>query len=207
MFVVCPLIAASDFMPAKSVQESYEEIQKAFPARKVAMLHGKLGADDKQSIMQDFITKKTDILVSTTVIEVGVDVPNANIMLIESPERFGLAQIHQLRGRVGRGGGQGFCYLLLSDDAPPSRRLRAVEQSNDGFRLAELDLELRGPGAIYGSRQHGDLDLRLVSLTDTKLIKTARDAAVTYAKESQKLVQYPELLERVRKLQKINHLN
>ncbi len=207
MFVVCPLIEVSDLMPAKSVTDTAEDLKIAFPKRKIAVLHGRLASDEKQKIMQNFIDKKTDILVSTTVIEVGVDVPNASIMMIESPERFGLAQIHQLRGRVGRSDAQGYCYLLLSDGVPPSRRLRAIEQSNDGFRLAELDLELRGPGAIYGSRQHGDLDLRLVSFTDTKLIKQARDEAETYAKQPKKLLQYPGLLERVKQLQKINHLN
>lgn len=207
VFVVCPLIEASDMVPAKSVQQAADELKTALPKRKVSILHGKLKAEDKQKIMQDFIDKKSDILVSTTVIEVGVDVPNATVMLIESPERFGLAQIHQLRGRVGRGSEQGYCYLLLSDDQQPSRRLRAVEQSNDGFRLAELDLELRGPGAIYGSRQHGELDLRLVKLTDTKLIKEARDEAIKYAKDPKNLVQYPRLIERVAQLQKINHLN
>ncbi len=207
MFVVCPLIETSDFMPVKSVGETAEELQKVFGKRKVATLHGKMPSIEKQQIMQNFIDRKIDILVSTTVIEVGVDVPNATVMLIQSPERFGLAQIHQLRGRVGRGKQQGYCYLLLSDSNAPSRRLRAIEQSNDGFRLSELDLEIRGPGAIYGHRQHGELDLRLVSLTDTKLIKRARDAAERYAKTPQDLIQYPRLLKRLQQLQKINHLN
>ncbi len=207
MFVVCPLIERSEAMPAKSVQQTAEELQTNFPKRKIAILHGKLPSDEKQQVMQDFINKKYDILVSTTVIEVGVDVPNANIMMIESPERFGLAQIHQLRGRVGRSSAQGYCYLLQSDSNTPSRRLKAIEQSNDGFKLAELDLELRGPGAIYGHRQHGDLDLRLVNLTDISLIKRARASAERYAKMPETLLQYPRLLERIQELQKINHLN
>ncbi len=207
MFVVCPLISKSDLMPAKSVEETAEEIKKAFPKRSVAILHGKQKAEDKQGTMQKFVDGKVDILVATTVIEVGVDVPNANIMLIESPERFGLAQMHQLRGRVGRSEVQGYCYLLLAEGSSPSKRLRAVEGSSDGFRLAELDLELRGPGAIYGNRQHGDLDLRLVSLTDTELIKKARDAAVEAAKTPENLIQYGRLQARINSLQKINHLN
>lgn len=207
MFVVCPLISQSDYLPAVSVDEAYGEMQQAFPKRQVAILHGKQKAEEKQRTMEQFVKGKIDILVSTTVIEVGVDVPNATVMLLFSPERFGLAQIHQLRGRVGRGSDQGYCYLLLSDSNAPSKRLRIIEQSNDGFRLAEMDMELRGPGAIYGSRQHGDLDLRLVSLTDTKLIKQARDAAVEAAENPQNLVQYPRLDKRIRELQKINHLN
>lgn len=207
VFVVCPLINQSDLTPAISVEEATAEMKQAFPKRSVEILHGKQKADDKQTTMQAFVEGKTDILVSTTVIEVGVDVPNATVMLVQSPERFGLAQIHQLRGRVGRGQAQGYCYLLLTDSNTPSKRLRAIEQSNDGFRLSELDLELRGPGAIYGARQHGDLDLRLVSLTDTELIKQARDAAVRTAKTPENLVQYPRLQRRIRELQKINHLN
>ena len=207
VFVVCPLIEESAVVQAKSVTHVQKELAKLLPHRKVGLLHGKMKADDKQSIMQDFIDKKLDILVSTTVIEVGVDVPNATIMCIEAPERFGLAQIHQLRGRIGRGGHQGYCYLLLSDDKAPSKRLRAIEQSNDGFRLAELDLELRGPGAIYGTSQHGILDLRMVNLTDTKLIAEARQAAHATIKSDPKLLQYPQLKARIVDLQKIVHLN
>lgn len=207
MFVVCPLIEESDFAAHKSVAQVEKEIRKAFPKRKITALHGRQKPEDKQKIMQSFIDGKTDILVSTTVIEVGVDVPNATIMLIESPERFGLAQIHQLRGRVGRGQKQGYCYLMLDDGGSPTRRLRAAQQSSDGFKLAELDLQLRGPGAIYGHRQHGELDLRLVTLSDTELIKQANDAAKQAAQNPENLVQYPRLQARIKSLQKIKHLN
>lgn len=207
VFVVCPLIEESAVVDAKSASKVHKELAILLPGRKVGLLHGKMKAEDKQSIMQDFIDKKLDILVSTTVIEVGVDVPNATIMCIEAPERFGLAQIHQLRGRIGRGGHQGYCYLLLSDDKPPSKRLRAIEQSSDGFRLAELDLELRGPGAIYGTYQHGLLDLRMVNLTDTKLIAEARQAANAIIKNDPNLLQYPVMKARVLQLQKLTHLN
>jgi len=207
VFVVCPLIEESAVVQAKSVGAVQKELAKLLPARKIGLLHGKMKAEDKQAIMQDFIDRKLDILVSTTVIEVGVDVPNATIMCIEAPERFGLAQIHQLRGRIGRGDEQGYCYLLLSDDKPPSRRLRAIEQSNDGFKLAELDLELRGPGAIYGTSQHGILDLRMVNLTDTRLIAQARKAANQTIKNDPNLLQYPQLKARIADLQKIVHLN
>lgn len=206
-FVVCPLIEASAVVQAKAVGSVQKELAALLPHRKVGLLHGKLKAETKQQIMQAFIDKQLDVLVSTTVIEVGVDVPNATIMCIEAPERFGLAQIHQLRGRIGRGKHQGHCYLLLSDDKPPSRRLRAIEQSHDGFRLAELDLELRGPGAIYGTYQHGVLDLRMVNLTDTALIAEARQAAQEIIKKDPDLVQYPQTKARIVQLQKLTHLN
>lgn len=206
-FVVCPLIEESAVIQAKSATQVYKELTKLLPKRKIGLLHGKMKSEDKQEVMQDFIDRKLDILVSTTVIEVGVDVPNANIMFIEAPERFGLAQIHQLRGRIGRGQARSHCYLLLSDDKPPSRRLRAIEQSNDGFKLAELDLELRGPGAIYGQHQHGLLDLRMVNLTDSKLISEARRAAQDILKSDPNLLQYPLVRARIASLQKIVHLN
>jgi ATP-dependent DNA helicase RecG len=128
-------------------------------------------------------------------------------MLIEGAERFGLAQVHQLRGRIGRGGHRGFCYLMMSDSGVPSQRLRALEQSNDGFRLAELDLELRGPGAIYGQLQHGALDLRIAQLTDVKLIAAAREAAEAFMKKQENLIQYPELHKQVVRLQAVHNLN
>src|SRR3569623_3055906 len=150
-------------------------------------------ATEKEQKMQDFLDHRYDILVSTTVIEVGVDVPNSTVMLIVGPERFGLAQIHQLRGRVGRGAHQSYCYLLMSDSKAPSQRLRALETTTDGFWLAELDLELRGPGAIYGTIQHGALDLRVAKLTDTKLIASARKAAQEFIDIKEKLSKYSHL--------------
>ena len=128
-------------------------------------------------------------------------------MLIEAPERFGLAQIHQLRGRVGRGEHQGYCYLLMSDSSAPGRRLRALEASQDGFKLAELDLEIRGPGAIYGTMQHGQLDLRVAKLTDTKLIAAAREAAHKFLDRGESLLKYKELAARVNKLRAVTNLN
>jgi ATP-dependent DNA helicase RecG len=157
--------------------------------------------------MQDFKEGKYDILVSTTVIEVGVDIPNASIMLIEGVERFGLAQIHQLRGRVGRGEYQSYCYLMTSDSKSPGPRLRALETTNDGFKLAELDLQLRGPGAIYGTVQHGILDLRVAKLTDVKLISAARAAAQMFIDQGEDLKRYPHLEHRVSSLRAITNLN
>jgi ATP-dependent DNA helicase RecG len=162
---------------------------------------------EKEMVMADFVAAKYDILVSTTVIEVGVDVPNATIMLIEGVERFGLAQIHQLRGRVGRSAHQSYCFLMMSDSKAPSERLRALENTTDGFKLAELDLKLRGPGAIYGTLQHGALDLRIAKLTDTKLIAAARSAAQTFIDKDEDLGGYPHLAAKVSALRAVTNLN
>jgi ATP-dependent DNA helicase RecG len=208
MFVVTPLITESNSLPAKSAEEAHADLsQKAFKKWRVGLLHGKMKPADKDAIMQQFIKHELDVLVSTTVIEVGVDVPNATVMLIENAERFGLAQIHQLRGRVGRSGHQGYCYLMMGDSSQPSRRLRALEQTNDGFKLAELDLEIRGPGAIYGTFQHGQLDLRGASLTDVRLIATARKTAREFIDCNENLKQYDHLYEKVQNLRSVTNLN
>ncbi len=207
-YIVCPLVQESDMLAVKSAETVYDELSKKyFKGARVGLLHGRMKAEDKDQAMQAFADGKTDVLVATTVIEVGVDVPNASIMVIESAERFGLAQLHQLRGRVGRGKDQSYCYLLLSADVEPSKRLRAVETSNDGFRLAELDLELRGAGAIYGAAQHGVLDLRVAKLTDTTLIAHARVAAQKFIESGENLLQYQELSERVAYLRTVTNLN
>lgn len=208
MFVVCPLITESSVGKANSAEKIYEQFSKKdFKAWRVGLLHGKMKAAEKNEIMAQFVAHKLDILVSTTVIEVGVDVPNASIMLIEAAERFGLAQIHQLRGRVGRGGHKGYCYLMLSDSKTPPKRLQALVRSSDGFKLAELDLELRGPGAIYGTMQHGELDLRVAKLTDVKLIASARNAATKFIEKHEDLLQYPQLHARVVSLRAVTNLN
>ncbi|MGI9027766.1 MAG: ATP-dependent DNA helicase RecG, partial [Candidatus Saccharimonadales bacterium] len=208
MFVVCPLITESDAIQALSAEKVYEDLStKHFKKRRICLLHGKMKVEDKDAVMAKFVKHELDILVSTTVIEVGVDVPNATIMLIEAAERFGLAQIHQLRGRVGRSSKQGYCYLMMSDSKEPTRRLRAVERSNDGFKLSELDLEIRGPGAIYGHSQSGQLDLRVAKLTDVKLIEAARSAAQAFVASGQKLKDYPELQARVSKYRSVTNLN
>ncbi len=208
VFVVCPLISDSEVRAGLSVEEVFENLsKKTFKHRHVGLLHGRMKSSEKDAIMRDFVSQKLDILVSTTVIEVGVDVPNASVMLIESPERFGLAQIHQLRGRVGRGIHQSYCYLLLSDNKAPSMRLRALETTSDGFKLAELDLQLRGPGAIYGTVQHGALDLRVAKLTDTKLIAAARAAAQMFIKKNEDIKAYSALNQRVKILRAVTNLN
>jgi ATP-dependent DNA helicase RecG len=207
MFVVCPLISDSESSGGMSVEEVYEKLAKDFKHRKIGMLHGQMKSKEKDEQMQKFVTKEFDILVSTTVIEVGVDVPNASVMLIEGVERFGLAQIHQLRGRVGRGAHQSYCFLMLSDSKAPSPRLGALESTTDGFKLAELDLQLRGPGAIYGLSQHGALDLRVASLSDIKLIYAARSAAQKFIDKKEELEQFPELAKKVTALRAITNLN
>lgn len=208
MFVVCPLISESSMVKSNSAEQIYESFtKKDFKHRRVGLLHGKMKAEEKNKIMGQFVAHELDILVSTTVIEVGVDVPNASVMLIESAERFGLAQIHQLRGRVGRSKDQGYCYLMMSDSSAPGRRLRALERSQDGFKLAELDLELRGPGAIYGTLQHGQLDLRVAKLTDSILIAAARSGALSFVEKHEKLLQYTNLAKNISALRAVTNLN
>ena len=162
---------------------------------------------EKYQVMQDFKDQKYDILVSTTVVEVGVDVPNATVMIIENADQFGLSQLHQLRGRVGRGEHQSYCYLMLSTTNKPSRRLQEIEKSNDGFYLAEVDMELRGPGEIYGKAQHGALNLQIATLADTQLIARAQHAAKQFIESDVDLVQYQDLNEQVRYYQRLTTLN
>jgi ATP-dependent DNA helicase RecG len=209
-FVVCPLITGDNQAgdTVNSAESTYEHLRThVFANLRVGLLHGKLKAVDKHAVMQEFAAGKLDVLVATTVVEVGVDVPNATIMIIESADRFGLAQLHQLRGRVGRGQHAGQCYLVLSDSKSPTKRLRAIESSQDGFKLAELDLEIRGPGAIYGQSQHGALDMRIAQLSDRDLITSARLAAQTFVNRSEDLLQYTELAARVIKLRAVTNLN
>lgn len=207
-YVICPLVDESDKLGVKSVKAEYDRLMAGpFKHRKLAVLHGKLSSDEKERVMGDFAAGKLDLLVATTVVEVGVNVPNATVMLIEGAERFGLAQLHQLRGRIRRSTHQAFCFVMPTGVAPPSKRLRALESTDDGFKLAELDLELRGPGQIYGIAQSGVLDLRLASLTDTKLIQRAKLAADETVERDNKLIQYPRLKARVSELRKITKLN
>ena len=162
---------------------------------------------EKDAVMTEFSRGKIDILVSTTVVEVGVDVPNATLMVIENAEGYGLAQLHQLRGRVGRGSVKSDCFLLTSGDDKPSKRLRELEKSTDGFYLAEVDLKLRGPGEIDGVLQHGALDLRIASLSDTTLIARARKDAKEFLKLGDKMGEYEELMAGISKYQQITTLN
>jgi ATP-dependent DNA helicase RecG len=178
-YIICPLITESDELAdVRNVQNEAKRIQEVFPRRRVAELHGRLKPKEKDSIMREYKEKKTDILVSTSVIEVGIDVPNTSIILIEGAERFGLSQLHQLRGRVGRADHQSYCFLCTSwAEQASSDRLRAMEKYDNGFQLAEIDLKLRGPGELYGLRQSGIPEVRVGSLTNPELVVRARRAA------------------------------
>lgn len=207
-YIICSLIDDNPENDVKSVEAEYRKLRSTiFKHRNVGLLHGKMSSAEKDEVMTKFANGDVDILVSTTVVEVGVNVPNATVMLIENAERFGLSQLHQLRGRVGRSVHQSFCYLVLGDNSKPSQRLKEIEKSGDGFYLAEVDLELRGPGEIYGKAQHGALNLRVASLGDTKLIARAQVEAKRFIESGQDLVQYKQLAESVSKYQRLTTLN
>lgn len=189
-YVVCPLIEESAVLDLNTVIAVQEHLTQLFPERKVGLIHGKLKKEERQKIMTEFYAGKIDILVATTVIEVGIDVPNATVMIIEHSERFGLAQSHQLRGRVGRGANTSFCILIayypLSDEA--KARLKAMLKSNDGFVIAEEDLSIRGPGDFMGTRQSGLPSLRIANLIrDIKVIEIARKEAFDLIDKDPKL--------------------
>lgn len=178
-FVICPLVEESDKVEAKAAVEEHARLQKeVFPQFKLGLLHGRMKPDDKDEVMRKFKDGEYHILVSTSVVEVGIDIPNATVMMIEGANRFGLSQLHQFRGRVGRGQHKSYC-LLLADAASDvaEERLQAIVNTTDGFKLAEIDLKLRGPGEFFGTRQSGDPELRLVSIGDTDLLAMARDQA------------------------------
>jgi ATP-dependent DNA helicase RecG len=181
VFVICPLIEESEKETMKQVKSAiseYEKLQKIFPDLKVGLLHGRLKSKEKEKVLQRFRNKKTDILVSTAVVEVGIDIPNATVMIVEGADRFGLAQLHQLRGRVGRGKKKSYC-LLFSEIYSKKilTRLNALRRTLSGFELAELDLKLRGPGEVFGLRQHGYSELKVASWQDRSLIKQTRKVA------------------------------
>ncbi len=193
VFVVCPLIDESFFESMtniKSAKREFENVQKLFPKRKVGLMHGKMSENEKNKIIDDFHNKKIDILVSTPVIEVGIDIANANVMLIETADRFGLAQLHQLRGRIGRGDKNSYC-LVYTENKSPSRRLTALKNYSDGFKLAEIDLKMRGPGEIIGTKQHGYTNLKVASWGDISLIKR------TYEFTNMLFEKYPKTVENI----------
>lgn len=208
VYVICPLIEENDESGLKSVEaESRILKQTVFKHRSIGLLHGKLTPDEKQSVMRQFTSNGLHILVSTTVVEVGVDVSNATVMIVEGAERFGLAQLHQLRGRVGRSDVQSYCYLIPSTSAKPSTRLRELERSNDGFYLAEKDLELRGPGEIYGRSQSGMLNLSVANLADTRMIKRVQSAVMWTREHNIDLLQYEKLRHNIESYRRLTTLN
>ena len=189
-FVIVSAISESSSDEIKSVETEFKRLKREFSKLKIAQLHGKMKPEEKDSVMRDFLAKKADILLSTTVIEVGVDVPNASVIVIENADRFGLSQLHQLRGRVGRGGGDAFCFLAMSSTAKPPARLKEIEKTDDGFVLAEKDLELRGPGEIYGKAQSGELRLEFASLGDTATISRAQNSVDFLAENKEDFEEY-----------------
>jgi ATP-dependent DNA helicase RecG len=207
-YVICSLIDDNPDNEIKSVQAEHVKLQNSiFKHRRIGLLHGKMKPDEKDEVMTRFAKGDVDILVSTTVVEVGVDVPNATVMIIENADRFGLSQLHQLRGRVGRSSHQSYCFLVMSDSSKPTQRLKEIEKSNDGFYLAEVDLKLRGPGEIYGRSQHGALNLQIATLSDTKLIARAQKQAKSFAASGASLLQYKELAAQVHQYQRLTTLN
>lgn len=208
VYVVCPLITPADTDGLKSVEAEAVILKRsAFKHRSIGLLHGKLDTQQKQTVMEAFSLGNIDILVSTTVVEVGVDVTNASVMIIEGAERFGLAQLHQLRGRVGRSSNQSYCYLIPSISAKPSQRLLEMVRSNDGFYLAEKDLELRGPGEIYGRAQHGALNLSVASLADTQLLYRVKQVIAWCNEKDVNLLQYERFKRNVERYRRLTTLN
>ncbi|WP_417847857.1 ATP-dependent DNA helicase RecG [Thalassoglobus sp.] len=179
MYIVCPLVDTSSKMEAASAEETFLKMKASLPDFKLGLVHGRIDREERNETMAAFRDHEIDVLVSTTVIEVGVDVPNATLMVILDAERFGLSQLHQLRGRIARGKHRGYCFLVSSSDSPESNaRLAALENSSDGFVVAEQDFELRGPGDVLGTRQHGALPLRFADfLKDEKVLEQARKEA------------------------------
>lgn len=194
IYVICPLIDESDTLELKSVKTEFEKLSTRFPKNRVALLHGRMKPEEKEQVMRDFKDGKTDMLVSTSVIEVGIDVPNATVMLIEGADRFGLSQLHQFRGRVGRSGEQSYCFLFTDANTGTTfTRLKAMTEYTDGFKLAEIDLKLRGPGEVYGIRQSGIPDLKIASISNGVLVSRVRKAAESLIDESPTLIKYPKL--------------
>ena len=208
IFIIFPLVEESQKMSElKAATEEHARLSKnVFPDLKLALLHGRLKSNEKEKIMQDFNDKKYDILVSTSVVEVGIDIPNASIMIIEDADRFGLSQLHQFRGRVGRSEHQSYCFLFAKSSALSKSRLKAMEKYSSGFDIAEEDFRLRGPGEFFGTRQSGLPDIAMQHITNVKLIEIASDYAKETLKENPSLKKYPLLQKELEKFQKNVHL-
>lgn len=209
IYVVYPLINESETLDLKDLQDGYESIVREFalPDYAVSIVHGQMKPADKDYEMQRFVRGETQIMVATTVIEVGINVPNASVMVIESAQRFGLSQLHQLRGRVGRGADQSWCILMTDFklSAEAKKRIQTMVETNDGFVIAETDLKLRGPGDIHGTQQSGLMDLKIASITkDEKILRYARKKAEEILEKDADLAT-PEnkiLIQQLRKKQK-----
>ena len=188
-YVICPMVEDSEAVEAENVVDYTAMLKKELPDIRIEYLHGKMRPSLKNEVMERFAAHETDVLVSTTVIEVGVNVPNSTVMMVENSERFGLAQLHQLRGRVGRGEYQSYCIFVTGNKSEKIRkRLEILNKSNDGFKIAEEDLRLRGPGDFFGVRQSGDFDFGIADVfTDAKTLKEASDAAKDMLKKDPEL--------------------
>nr|MDQ3575769.1 DNA helicase RecG [Actinomycetota bacterium] len=200
-YVVCPLVEDSERIQARSATEELERLRSGvLGGLRLGLLHGQMPAGEKERVMAAFRAGELDVLVTTTVIEVGVDVPNATVMVIEDAHRFGIAQLHQLRGRVGRGAAESWCFLLGGAGATGAEeRLAAMVRTTDGFELAEVDLELRGEGTILGTRQKGQSDLKLASLRrDKDLVQQARQVALSVVGDDPTLERHHVLADEVR---------
>jgi ATP-dependent DNA helicase RecG len=201
IYVVYPLVEESEKMDLRDATKRYEYLRdKVFPKFSVGLLHGRMKPEEKEEVMHRFVKGEIQILVSTTVIEVGVDVPNASVMVVEHAERFGLSQLHQLRGRVGRGAEQSFCVLLASDKQTDvaRERLGIMEETNDGFKIAEKDLEIRGPGELMGTRQAGLPEFRIANLVrDLDILQAARREAEIYFNQAKSSPEAAKMIKRV----------
>ncbi len=203
-FVVCPLVEQSEKSDLKSGTAVYETLCGVFGSERVSLVHGKMSADEKDAVMNDFKDKKTDVLVSTTVIEVGIDIPNASVIVIENAERFGLSQLHQLRGRVGRGSEKSYCILVSEQNTAESKeRMKIMCATSNGFEIAQKDLEMRGCGEFFGTRQHGLPELKVANLfTDIDIAKEAQSAAADVLKSDPELcgIEYSFIKARIEKV-------
>ncbi len=205
-FVVCPLIDPSDNLGVKSAEEEARRLQSGpLKGLRIGMLHGRMPAKDKDAEMQKFVNGESDVLVATTVVEVGVDVPEATVMLIEGAERFGLAQLHQLRGRVGRSTYQSYCLLAASEDQGIAERLRVLEQTDDGFKVAEADLKLRGSGNLLGVQQSGQAIFKCARYGDLELMAAAREVSSEFMATDPHLEKQPSLLRVVDAMRETSH--
>ena len=199
-YIVCPLVEESDVLDAKSAVEYAEHLKNGILGKfNIDIIHGKMKAAEKDEVMHRFIRGETQILVSTTVIEVGVDVPNASIMIVESAERFGLSQLHQLRGRVGRGERRSYCILFCENTGGVAgERMKIMCETDDGFEISEKDLQIRGPGEMFGTRQHGLPNMKIANFyTDMDVLKEAQTAAREILDADPELKEHPALREKV----------
>lgn len=205
VFVICPLVEESSIetnISVKAAEKEFVLLQKVFPNFKVALIHGKKSSKDKQKTMTDFVNRKIDILVATSLVEVGVDAPGATIMLIEGAERFGLAQLHQLRGRIGRNSIQSYCFLFTENaDQKIQERLSYFVKNSNGLALAEYDLKNRGTGELFGKKQHGHSGLKIASLFDLRMIEITKKAVEYFVNQSLQIDHFPEMKKQIDKIQ------